>query len=493
MAGPPWGRGNGLLGVIPSSRRCGAAGRAGALLACAALAAACGQAAPPGAPHVVLLTLESLRTDHVGAYGGRSPSRPDVPVTPEIDAFAAGGTVYLDAHTVTSWTLASHASLFTGLYPTGHQTDGPRDRLDDSYPTLAEALAHRGYQTAGFVSGPYLRRTHNLHQGFEHWDDSIASITSVLAHDDVTSPRMEAALRRFLEEERDAERPLFLFAYFWDPHFDFLPPPPYDEMFVGEGSERVDVRGFDRNPALHADMPPGQLSYLLAQYAGELRWTDLHVGRVFEMLRDHGLWDDALVVVTADHGEEFFDHGAKGHKNNLYAETTRVPLVVKYPGQREGRRDPAVVSLVDLAPTILALAGVEVDFPLHGTSLLDAPSERAIFYELLELHYFEGPDGRRSTRSRRWKAVREGDFRLVWSEEGEGARRATELFDVRNDPRETADLGADAGGRRAALERSFEAGMERARRDAKAYDRGGPAELNPAEVEELRALGYLER
>ncbi len=461
------------------------------LLGLAVLAAGCREAAPPGAPHVVLITLESLRTDHVGAYGGRSRSRPEVPVTPRIDGFAEQATVYEDAHTVTSWTLASHASLFTGLYPTGHQTEGPRDRLDDSYPTLAEALRDRGYQTAGFVSGPYLRRTHNLHQGFEHWDDSIASITSVLAHDDVTSPRLEAALRGFLQDDRDPERPLFLFAYFWDPHFDFVPPPPYDQMFVPPDAERIDIAAFDTNEALHAGMPPRQLAYLLSQYAGELRWTDLHVGRVFDMLRERGLWEDALVVVTADHGEEFFDHGAKGHKNNLYAETTRVPLIVKYPGQQAGRRDAAVVSLVDLAPTILSLAGVEVGFPLHGRSLLESPSERAIFYELLELHYFEDGEGRRSTRSRRWNAVREGDWKLVWSEGVSGTGDRPELFDVQADPRETVDRAEGAEARREALERSFAAGMDRARRDAERYERGGPAELSAAEIEELRALGYL--
>ncbi|MDJ0850135.1 MAG: sulfatase [Myxococcota bacterium] len=465
--------------------------RLAGLVGVAVLGGGCRDTAPPGAPHVVLITLESLRTDHVGAYGGRSPARPDVPVTPAIDAFAEGATLYEDAHTVTSWTLASHASLFTGLYPTGHQTDGPRDRLDGSYPTLAEALADHGYQTAGFVSGPYLRRTHNLHQGFEHWDDSIASITSGLAHDDVTNPRMEAALRDFLQSARDPERPLFLFAYFWDPHFDFLPPPPYDRLFVPPDAERVDVRSFDTNEAIHADMPPAQLAYLLSQYAGELRWTDLHVGRVFEMLRERGLWDDALIVVTADHGEEFFDHGAKGHKNNLYAETTRVPLIVKYPGQQTGRRDTAVVSLVDLAPTILSLAGVEVEFPLHGRSLLDPPSDRAIFYELLELHYFEDDEGRRSTRSRRWNAVREGDWKLVWSEGAPGSNDSAELFDVHADPRETLDLADGAKGRRAALERRFVDGMERARRDAEGYERGGPADLTPAEIEELEALGYL--
>ncbi len=446
-------------------------------------------------PNVVLITLESLRTDHVGAYGGASRSRPEVPVTPGIDAFARQATLYEDAHAVTSWTLPSHASLFTGLYPSAHQTDGPIDRLDDSYPTLAETLAEHGYQTAGVVSGPYLRRTHNLQQGFQLYDASISSLTNALAHADVTNPRMEAALRRFIDEERDPERPFLLFAYFWDPHFDFLPPAPYDQMFVGPDCEAIDVTDFDRSPAIHSGMSPGQLAYLLSQYAGELRWTDDHVGRFFQLLAERGLWDDTLVILTADHGEEFFDHGAKGHKNNVYGETVRVPLIIKYPQQKRGRREARLVSLVDIVPTVLDVTGAAASFPVDGRSLREAPGsvDRSIYYELLGVQYYRGPDGSTFPRSKRWYGVRQGDFKLVWSEPGAGGEgRSYELFNVRDDPGERVDLSARKPERKRALERSFGEGMERARRTAKRYRRGGKATWTEEEKASLRALGYLE-
>jgi len=156
----------------------------------AVLAAACGK---PGPPNIVVVTVESLRTDHVGVYGGRSRSRPDVPVTPNLDAFAREAVVYDDAQAPTSWTLASHASIFTGLYPTAHQTIRPRDRLDDSYTTFAEVLRDRGYQTVGIVSGPYLRTAHNLNQGFELYHDDIAAPSAAESHDDVTKPRSTAS------------------------------------------------------------------------------------------------------------------------------------------------------------------------------------------------------------------------------------------------------------------------------------------------------------
>ncbi len=468
----------------------------GAALCLLAAAEGCTPTAPgPRGPDVVLVTLESLRTDRVGAYGGASSGRPEVATTPNLDAFAAEATVYEDAHAVTSWTLAAHASLFTGLYPSGHQTTGPLDRLDDSYPTLAETLAARGWQTAAVVSGPYLRRTHNLGQGFEIYDDSSASIANRLAHDDVTNPALLDGLRRILDAERDPERPLFLFAYFWDSHFDYLPPPPWDAAFVPSAAERFDARALDTNAAIHAGMDAGRLAWLRAQYDGEIRWTDEHLGALFALLRERGLWDGALVIVTADHGEEFFDHGEKGHKNNLYAETVRVPLLVKYPGQREGRRDARLASQVDVLPTVLEAAGAAVTFPVHGRSLRapDPDPERAVLYELDTSRYYAGADGSISAQSSPWRALRRGELKLVERAAPGAAEPQRELYRVSRDPAERDDLAAREPERAAELARELRGELARAAADAARYRRGGPAELSDEERTQLEALGYFDR
>lgn len=470
----------------------------------------CAQAETPAlAPNAVLVTLESIRTDAVGAYGGESGSRPDVALTPAIDAFAAGATVYENAYSVTSWTLAAHASLFTGLYPAAHQTDGPRDRLDASYPTLAETLARGGYATAGVVSGPYLRRAHGLSQGFERWVDTIAAPFDFLAHDDVTNPQMLAALERLLDA-RDRERPFLLFAYFWDPHFDFRPPPPYDEMFVGEGNEPMDASSFDTNPAIHPFMARERLDWIRAQYAGEVRWTDDHVGRLFAALRERGLWDDTLVILTADHGEEFFEHGAKGHKKNLHVETVRVPLIVKYPGQHEGLRDDRLVSLVDVAPTVLDVVGLEPDFPVQGRSLRVPPeADRAIFFDLLATRYTRQAGKPVSGRVRRWRAVQDARHKLIQRGPDDAIRRARghapgsdsggpdggvereEVYATHSDPGERDDLAGRLPERQSSLQRLLGAHLDESARIASRYRRGGEVELSPEEREQLRALGYL--
>jgi choline-sulfatase len=462
------------------------------LAACAAGAAlGCGRAPPP--PNLLLITLESLRTDHVGAYGGASRTRPERPITPNLDEFAAGAVRFDDAHAVSSWTLTAHASLFTGLYPSGHRAEAPLDRLSDSYPTLAEALADAGYQTAGVVSGPYLRRAHNLSQGFELWDDGISSLTATLAHDDVTNPGMEAAITRFLESERDPARPFFLFAYFWDPHYDYLPPPPYDSEFVPPGAERMNLEHFETNPAIYPGMPPGQFAYILAQYAGEIRATDECLGRLFRLLRSQGLWDDTAILITADHGEEFFEHGEKGHKNNLFAESIHVPLLLKLPAQTSGRVDHRLASQVDVLPTLLELAGARPDFPVQGRSLLepDPPADRAIFFDLLSTWFYRSLDGTTFDVTQRWRGVRDKDWKLVWREGGENPPLRA-LYQAARDPVDREDVSSSHPEETSALEALFQAQQRESEAIAAPHPSGGTAQLSQRELESLRALGYLD-
>lgn len=449
---------------------------------------------PPPRPPVVLITLESLRVDHVGAYGGASPTRPSVPISPMLDAFARDATVYERAHSVTSWTLSSHASLFTGLYPTAHQTRAPIARLGDDYATLAERLQEVGYQTGAVVSGPYLRRIYNLTQGFDWIDESSANLLQPQAHADVTNPGMEAGLIRFIERVRDPERPFFLFAYFWDPHFDYLPPAPYDTMFVGENSEHIDVRDFDISDAIHPGISAAQLDFILAQYAGEIRATDELLGRFFELLRQRGLWDDALVIVTADHGEEFFEHGKKGHKKNLHVETVQVPLFVKYPagrGPAPGTRDPRLVSLVDVVPTVLELAGAEPADPVHGRSLLESPdSGRPIFFELLASWYVQ--QGSRTTAEiEDWAGVRVGDEKLLVRRDDPSGPGAA-YYDLVSDPGERQNLAASRPDELAALASRLADQQRRAEADARGFEPGGVAELDDEASAQLCALGYLD-
>jgi arylsulfatase A-like enzyme len=289
-------------------------------------------------------------------------------------------------------------------------------------------------------------------------------------------------------------RPFFLFLYFWDPHYAYLPPPPYDTMFVPAGAEKVDLTLYDRNPKIYATMPRPQLDYVVSQYDGEIRSTDDTLGRIFELLKAKGLWDETALVITADHGEEFFDHGQKGHKNNLYAESLHVPLLVK-PAGRAGepataRVDERIANGVDDFPTLLELAGVEYDGPQHGRSLL-APDDpaRATFHELVTTWYFVTPGATHSTRrSDVWSAVREGD-RVLFDIDFFDGHHERRLYDLTNDPREMKRL--DEPARAEALAQRLETYHRDMARLGEKLAAPAPAQLDAEEEKRLRAMGYI--
>ena len=458
-----------------------------------ACASGCARSEPDAAtsrrsrpPDVVFVTIESLRSDHVGGLGYSRAT------TPELDALAREATLYPNAFSTTSWTLTSHASLFTGLYPSAHRVLGPRDRLAEAATTFAEILRDRGYTTVGLASGPYLTKPFALHQGFERFDDSLAPDFEHIDRE-LTNPTVEAAALRFLDEPRrdgQDDKPFLLFLYLWDPHYSYLPPAPYDEMFVPEGAVKFDVSHYDTNERIRATMPRPELDYVVSQYDGEIRATDEMLGRLFDAMRARGLWDDAVVIVTADHGEEFFEHGQKGHKRNLYRESLHVPLWVKLPHQREGRTDPRVVNGVDLFPTVLELAGASHDGPVHGRSLLgpDDP-ERATFHELVTTWYFRTRD-EQVKRSDAWFSVRKGDRQLFAIDFFDG-RHERRLYDVAKDPLQRQRLeGAQADAEAEALAKV----LADFRRDAERWGRtlqAEPTTLTPEEEARLRAAGYV--
>ena len=451
------------------------------LIAAGSLLSACGTSDDP--PPIVLITLESLRSDHVGSYGY------DLDTTPALDRLASQATRFEQAYSVTSWTLPAHASLLTGLYPSAHGVSRPRDRLSDGHTTLAEALAAEGYQTAAVVSGPYLSRRTRLDQGFEHYDDSPITPPGGSPADDRTNPRMEQAITTFLDAGRDPERPLFLFLYFWDPHHLYLPPAPFDAMFVPEGAVPPAKLRFDPGFRLDRDITVPELAHVISQYDGEIRATDELLGRVWQKLEALGLWDAAAIFVTADHGEEFYDHGLISHKNHVYEEVVKVPLLLKAPGQREPLRDPRPVSHVDVFATALELAGSSRSAPEGGVSLLRPGPRPPVFFELVTDWWFDEPAGGRRHETRIWTAMREGSHKLV---EVQGDRGLTQvLFDLERDPdeREPTPLDEAAGASRLRAQlggwRASNATL------AGAVPRAAQSELSEEEEEQLRTLGYL--
>jgi arylsulfatase A-like enzyme len=363
----------------------------GAALAAAALAAAtaCGE---PRAPDVVLISLDSVRADAL--------TFDDPAAAPRLAALAEDATVFGQAVSGSSWTLPAHAQMFTGQPPVVHGVQYDDIAIDPHCPTLPELLGDAGWFTAGFWTGWYLAGEYGFERGFAVYQNAMTGGAAlereyeraldagdvaraqqvlggrdVMSHQDVTSPvvvdRVRATLSRL-----DPEEPVFLFAHFFDPHYDYVPPAPWDTRFDPDYEGDYDGRDFYRNERIfdgERRIPDRDLEHVVALYRGEIGWTDAAVGRVLDLLEEHDRLDDAVVVVTADHGDEFFEHGGRGHRHTLFEELVRVPLLVRLPDSMRGEAVPRVdaqVSLSDVLPTLLEVAGVPVPATVFGRSLL---------------------------------------------------------------------------------------------------------------------------
>lgn len=345
-------------------------------LALAGLVAGCGGSAVTRAENVLLISVDSLRLDHVGAHGRTNPNAPGESTTPAFDALAARGVRVDGARSTTSWTLPSHAALLTGLPDLLHGVVENRRRLNPELTTLAELLSAAGFGTAGFYSGPNLDPTFGFADGFdqyrycatvgrEHLDPGPASQPlderalqplHHRSHRDITTPELVEHARRFTRAAVDAGEPFFCFTHWWDPHYDYLPPEAYLAAWV-DGDYAGPFRGVHllehRRPAT-----PRDVRHLRELYDAEIRFTDDGIAELIAHLDELGALDRTLVVYTADHGEEFYEHGRWGHQRTLDEEVVRIPMALAGPGVPVGRVVDARAQIHDLYATVAELVGV---------------------------------------------------------------------------------------------------------------------------------------
>jgi arylsulfatase A-like enzyme len=368
----------------------------------------CGSRTPEAlvGPNLLLISIDSLRADRLGCYGAERAT------SPAIDRLCARGVRFTQAVAPTSWTLPSHVTLLTGLPIPAHGVDAPEDRIDPERQLLAQHLRGVGYRTAGFVSAPFLQHAYGFDRGFERYENLQGATTAfppdreahVDSHADETAPQVVARALDWLRERPVAGEPWFLFVHLWDVHYDYVPPSPYDRMFDPDYEGDLDVTDFEHNPAIALDMAPRDLEHLRARYDGEIRWLD---GQLAPLLAEIEARDEQTVLaLVADHGEEFFEHGKKGHFRNLFETSVRVPFILVHPGTVEpGSTVDAVVGLDDVAPTLLGLAGLPAMDEAMGRDLSDhlrggPPPLGAKLLTLHDLSALRG-DGWKVVRNRR--------------------------------------------------------------------------------------------
>ncbi|GAB5541941.1 MAG: hypothetical protein SangKO_017010 [Sandaracinaceae bacterium] len=367
--------------------------------------------------HVLVYLIDTLRADRLGAYAPQGRVR-----TPGLDRFARGAATFVQARAQENWTKPSVATLMSSLLPWEHTAFADASEVPRTVRLMPEILNERGFATAGFVANGYVSRRFGFRRGWDHWRNYIREGRR-------TRGELVAADALAWLDQRPADQPFFLYVHAIDPHVPYRPPARYVEMYDPDP-----YRGpvdFSRDATLLERIKTGGLRlserdrrHLVALYDGEVSYQDAQLASILDGLERRGLADETMVVITADHGEELFDHGSVGHGHSLYDELVRVPLLVRVPGLPTRRVDGSV-GLVDVLPTVLDVLGEPIPDDLSGRSLLPA----------LRGDGEDAPSFSVSGFMEHWRSVASGRFKLVARSRGRYA-----LFDLEADPGETHDL-----------------------------------------------------
>ena len=424
-----------------------------------------GKESPPTTPNILLISLDALRADHLSCYGY------DRHTTPFLDELAAQGTRFSHASVNTHGTPSSHTTMLSSLYQESHRVwanPGSGSRRAPSIPTeielLQEILGRSGRTTVAVTGGGWMSASYGFSRGFDHFSDQGR-----------TADQGAELFLETLGGALSSGKPVFAFFHTYQVHSPYQPPDGYRELF-GEYAGSIEptseaLRPLSATAAKHLDR--ADFDFLVSQYDGEIRFLDDSLRELFGSLAEIGFLDNAVVLITADHGEEFGDHGGLLHRGTLFEELVRVPFIVWGRGVPAGAVDPTLVSTIDIAPTLLAAAGVEPPAIMEGRNVLAPRStpwaEQRVFAQYRDALY--------SIRSPRFKFI-------------SSARGRQMLFDLLRDPSERHNLVDRQPELSAALAAELDAW--RSARPRPGGSAPSTTELDPTTEKQLKALGYLD-
>jgi arylsulfatase A-like enzyme len=415
---------------------------------------------PRQTPNIIIYLVDTLRPDHLGAYGYSKPT------SPHLDRFAETATLFEYAVGQAPWTRPSVASILTGMTPLAHGTTGRKEKLSDDIPTLSEILGLAGYTTAAIFSNPNVSPNFGFDRGFD-------DVLKAQASGNDASGQAMTWINGYWDE-----KPFLLYIHTSEPHQPYLASEPYRERFAPNTDEIVKI--IERNPRRQIWKPADEtIEQLNALYDAEIAENDAGFGKLLQLINQRELYDSSLIIFVSDHGEEFYEQRRWGHGRAMVFEQLNVALVVKFPGQTEGTRIAEAAQHIDILPTILDLLGLPIPSSIDGRSLAALARDRSttpLDEPAIFSHNHFGAQ----------HSVLAGDYKLI-QRRRRGVTKRKGLYDWRRDPRETSDL-LEA---RPILANVLATLIEREKARFHAV-RGEDAPLDDETLDELRALGYLE-
>lgn len=438
--------------------------------------------------NVILISVDTLRADHLGCYGY------DRETSPNIDSLAKNSVLFSHVYASSPWTLPSHVSMLTSLHGVHHQVYHDDERMDPAMLTLADLLRQDHFFCSAFTGGGFVSSVYGFSKGFDMYQEGGRGFH-----------RQDAAeySYRLVAEWLDThskDKNFFLFVHTYQPHDPYACPEPYKDMFLAEDAKwrHINLMGhLGGRSNLFKPLSEGERQNIVDLYDGEVRYTDeALIGPLIKKLKQLDLYDNSLIIFTSDHGEEFYDHKSWGHGHQLYDESLRVPLLVKFPGSRfQGTKVSNLVSLVDVMPTVLEEFRIDIsELALDGMSLFPAiegkdREDRSFWADIGDNVLNSHVPQKISTNSGFEKFILNKKFTeedLAYFDHPPPETGPVELYDLKGDPHEELNIADNRAALVNQLIRTIEVLYSQARKR-----RSLEPEIDEDLKEQLRALGYI--
>ena len=462
--------------------------------------------ASPGKPNVILIVMDTVRADHLPMYGYVRDT------TPNIRKFSEKATLFPRSFASGSMTLSTHASIFTGLYAFQHGAHCTEQLpegqpLSDDLKTIAEDLNEKGYLTIGIVSNyGFLSDVFHMDQGFQYFDNRMPVhffsptkpyylrqiigmfLTRYVAPEkraDVYKKADDINTEVFslLDKVKKEKQPFFLFVNYMDAHRPHMPPPPFDTLYPGKNAS-IDTsfnnRMSEEIMTLKRNITEEEKNHLISQYDGSIAYLDSQIGELIDRIKNIGLYESSLIIITSDHGEAFGERNLMEHGVSVYQDQDYVPLIIKFPNAEEGLIADDVVNSVDLMPTILDVTGYEIPEDIQGVSVLRLKNgnTRKVISESYPNKYLLSWHARFHRIER---AIISWPHKFISSTAGK-----KELYDLSKDPDEKVDLYRPADRISGELELQLNERLK-----SNAVKSSPPAKLDEGALDRLKSLGYV--